>query len=138
MRTLHRAMMGVTLAALLLFAVGAIHPWSPALAQHGHEGATQHGHDGAAQHEATSPQDHFHAMLEHLELTEAQHEVLAEPFQEAFAAMQELHRLHEVIVAELTEEQQKTLAEMVHSMLGAAPTDRHGEGEEAHGGVRHH
>ena len=135
MRALHRAMTSVTLAALLVFAVGAIHPWSPALAPHGHEGTTQHGHDGAAQHEATSPEDHFHAMLEHLELTEAQHEVLAAPFKEVFAAMQELHRLHEVIVAELTEEQQETLAEMVHSMLGASRTDRHSE--DAHGGVRH-
>ena len=141
MRALHRTMMSVTLAALLVFAVGAIHPWSAALAQHGHESATQHGHEGttqhgdAAQHEATSPEEHFHAVLEHLELTEAQQEVLAEPLHDAFAAMQELHRLHEVIVAELTEEQQKTLAEMVHSMMGTAPTAGHGE--DPHGGANH-
>lgn len=125
MRAFHRALMGATLAALLVFTVGAIHPWGAALA--GHEGTTQHGHGDAAQHEATGPEDHFHAMLGHLELTEAQQEVLAEPLREAFAAMQELHRLHEVIVAELTEEQQKALAEMVHSMMGTAPTDGHGQ-----------
>ncbi len=131
MRMIHRALMGGAIATGLVFAVGAIHPGHAVLAQHGN---AQHGHDGAMQHEAASLEEHFHAMIEHLELTEAQHTTLAEPLHDAYAAMQELHRLHDVIAAELTEEQQKRLAEMVHSMMGSAGG---GHGEASHRGPRH-
>jgi hypothetical protein len=66
------------------------------------------------------PEAHFHALAEHLELTPEQQQTLAEPFNEAFAAMQRLHQLHGEIAAELTDEQQAALAEMVHEMMGAA------------------
>ena len=57
MRTHHRAMMTVLLAAV--FAVGV--------------GEAQHGH-------SSDPPDHFTAIAERLELTAAQRETLEEPF----------------------------------------------------------
>ena len=62
MRTHHRAMMTVLLAAV--FAVGV--------------GEAQHGH-------SADPPDHFTAIAERLELTAAQRETLEEPFREMMA-----------------------------------------------------
>lgn len=76
----------------------------------------QHGQHG----QAPDPQAHFQKVAERLELTAAQREKLAEPFQKAFAAMTELHRQHSLIEAELTEAQKSELSEMIHEVLGSA------------------
>ncbi len=98
MRRHHRAMMTVLLAAV--FAVGV--------------GEAQHGH-------SADPPDHFTAIAERLELTAAQRETLEEPFRKMMAAMQELHRTHDVIALDLTDEQKTTFAQMFdEAMKGSA------------------
>ena len=115
MQTLHRALMGLTLAAVLAAGLGTVGIFGQAaVAQHG-----QHDQQGQAD----------------------QRETLAGPLREAFAAMQELHRLHGVIAAELTEEQQAKMNEMVHGMMGAGMAGDHAvthdnDGEHHDGG--HH
>ena len=90
----------------------------PALAQHG---------------TASDPEVHFNKMAEHLELTDSQREALAAPFGEAFEILQQLHQLHDVIAAELNDEQKASLASMLHSMLGGGSHESHGEARhEAH------
>lgn len=68
---------------------------------------------------------HFERVSERLELTEAQRQTLRGPFEDAFDTLQELHRLHEVIDAELTDSQKKELAGMVHEMLGGGARGAH-------------
>lgn len=63
----------------------------------------------------------------------AQHESLTEPFHAAFAAMQELHRLHDVIAAELTESQQHHLARMTHEMMCGGMSEREHDEEHREG-----
>jgi hypothetical protein len=122
--------MGIGMVAMLAFAVVAAQPWVPAAeAQHSHawdaqhdpaEGG-QHPHGEEAQHgHASAAAEHFHALIEQLALTEAQQEAVAQPFQEAFAAMQKLHQMHDVIAAELTGDQRAKLAQMIHEMLAAS------------------
>ena len=111
MRTLHRAMMTVMLAAILAVGVGE--------AQHGH---------------STDPQDHFTDIAERLDLTAAQRETLEEPFHEAMAAISELHRLHDVIARDLTDEQNNKLAQMIHDVMGGSAS-KHGQGH--HGEARY-
>ena len=111
MRILHRTMMTAMLAAVLAVGVGE--------AQHGHS--------------ADAP-DHFTAIAERLELTAAQRETLEEPFREMMAAIQELHRTHDVIALELTDEQKTTFAQMFdEAMKGSAARNRKGH----HGEARH-
>jgi hypothetical protein len=115
MRNLHRALMGVTFVAVLAVSVTMIQPWAlAAVTQHGDGAGAQHGH------QAAGPEDHFSAMAAELELSAEQQHALAEPFAEAFAAMEQLQHLHEVIAEQLTEAQQEKFAEMVHVMMGAA------------------
>jgi len=119
MKTLHHAMMGVMMLAVLAAAVGVIQPWAPtAEAQHG-----QHDADGPA----IDPQEHFAAWAAELELSEPQREVLTTPFVDAFAAMGELQRLHGVIVSELNEMQKEKFAQMLGQMM----TAMHGEAGES-------
>ncbi len=114
MRNLHRAMMGVTFVGALAVSVAMIQPWAvAAVAQHGHGTEAQHG-------EAANPEDHFSMFAAELELSAEQQHALAEPFSEAFAAMQQLHHLHEVIAEQLTDAQQEKFAEMVHERMGAS------------------
>ncbi len=114
MRNLHRAMMGVTLVAILALSVAMIQPWAlAAVPQHGHGGEAQHG-------EAASPEDHLSAIAAHLELSAEQQHALAEPFLEMVAAVQQLQHLHVVIAEQLTDGQQEKFAEMFHEMLGAS------------------
>ncbi|TDI45422.1 MAG: hypothetical protein E2P02_07325 [Acidobacteria bacterium] len=111
MRILHRTMMTAMLTAVL--AVGV------AEAQHGH---------------SADPPDHFTAIAERLELTAAQRETLEEPFREMMAAMQELHRTHDVIARDLTDEQKTKFAQMFQdAMEGSAAKNRTGH----HGEARH-
>ena len=107
--------MTVILASVLALAVGTVQPWSlTAAAQHG---------------QGDDQQAHFNAIAERLELTVAQQETLAEPFLEAFEAMQQLHRLHDVIAAHLTEDQKDSLAQMIHDALGGRSShEPHGQG----------
>ncbi len=119
MKTLHNAMMGVMLIAVLAAAVGVIQPWTPtAEAQHG-----QHGGGG----EAIDPQEHFAAWAAELELSAPQREVLEPTFIEGFAAMAELQRIHGAIVGELNDVQKEKFAKMVGGMMGGAEGghDRH-------------
>ena len=121
MRILGRAIMTMMLAAVVALAVGVHQPWSlTAEAQHG---------------QTDDPEAHFNQIAERLELTAAQRETLAEPFREAFAAMQQLHRLHDVIAADLTDGQKDKLARMIHEALGGS-SDSEGHGQRHHGG--HH
>ena len=114
MKNLHRAMMGVTFVAVLAVSVAMIQPWALAeVPQHGHGAEAQHG-------EAASAEDHFSVFAAQLELSAEQQHALAEPFSEAFAAMQQLHHLHEVIAEQLTDGQQEKFGELVHEMLGAS------------------
>lgn len=114
MQTLHRALMAGMLVLVLAVAVGIPQPWSATA-------AAQHG-----QHD--DPQAHFDLVAERLELSDAQRQALEEPFHEAFAAMQTLHRVHAVIADELTDAQQEHFTEMIHQMLGREfPVQRHGE-----------
>ena len=111
MKTLHRAMMGVMMIAVLAAAVGVIQPWAPtAEAQHG-----QHGGG-----EAIDPQEHFAAWASELELSAPQREVLAPTFIEGFAAMAELQRIHGAIVGELNDIQKEKFAKMVGGMMGGS------------------
>ena len=110
MRTQHRAMMTVLLAAV--FAVGV--------------GEAQHGH-------SADPPDHFAAIAGRLELTATQRETLEEPFREMMAAMQELHRTHDVIARDLTDEQKKKFAQMFHDAMEGSAKNRTGH----HGEARH-
>lgn len=89
--------------------------------------AVQHGHG------SVTPEEHYQVIVDRLGLSPEQRETLAGPFQEAFDALEELHRLHDVIAAQLNEDQKKALAEMIHGMLGGAPSahehgDPHGDG----------
>ena len=122
MRKMPRAIMAAMLAVVVAFAVGALQPWSlTAEAQHG---------------QADDPQAHFNQIAERLELTVAQRETLAKPFSEAFAAMQQLHRLHDVIAADLSDEQKAKLARMIHEALdGSMPHEGHGK--RHHSGAHH-
>lgn len=95
-----------TLALTLPFVVAL--GLAGALAQHGH---------GQGHGDAMDPEAHFDKVASHLELTDAQRDKLREPFHEAFAAMQELHRLHGVIAAELTDDQKHALAQMIHEAM---------------------
>ncbi len=123
MKTLHRALMTGMLTAVLALAVGAMHPGSlVAEAQHGHG---QHG-------TADDPQAHFDELAKHLELTADQREAITAPFTQAFAAMQELHRLHGVIAAELTPDQQQKLAKMMHEAMGNSMSAERHHGAEQH------
>ncbi len=118
MKTLHQALMGVMMIAILAAAVGVIQPWAPtAEAQHG-----QHGAAG----EPIDPQEHFAAWAAELELSAPQREVLAPTFIEGFAAMAELQRIHGAIVGELNDIQKEKFAKMVGGMMGG-PTGEHGE-----------
>ncbi len=122
MRKLHQAIMTVMLAAVVALAVGALQPRSlTAEAQHGQTG---------------DPEAHFNTIAERLELTAAHRETLAEPFSEMFAAMQQLHRLHEVIAADLTDEQTDKLARMIHEALDRSSVSE-GHGQRHHGGFHH-
>jgi hypothetical protein len=127
-------MTGLALVATLIVSLGILQPevvsaWAqhgndagrhPAIAHEGHAYG-QHGQHGAMQHgDMSDPEAHFRAVAERLALTAGQREVLAEPFTEAFAAMQRLHELHAAIAAELTDEQKATLATMMHEMMGHA------------------
>jgi len=136
-------MMGIGLVAMLAFAVMAAQPWvAVAEAQHSHasearhdpaEGG-QHTHGEEAQHgHASAAAEHFHALIEQLALTEAQQDAVAQPFQEAFAAMQKLHEMHAVIAAELTDDQRERLAEMIHEMLA----DSFGQEPSGHDAPHH-
>ncbi len=119
MKTLHYAMMTVMLTAVLAVAVGAMYPWTPAA--------------GAQQGEAADPRAHIDKVAERLELTDAQRETLEKPFHEVFAAMQELHRLHDVIAAELTDGQMAKLALMIHEGLGELVSNQqHGQRHHGH------
>lgn len=128
MKTLHQALMGTLLVAVLALAVGFVAPGSSitavAVAQHGHAPQHEAAGDGLA--------DRFHEMIEALELTEAQRETLAEPMAGAFEAMQTLHRLHGEIAAELTEEQREVFDEMAHHLMGGGDGDE-GRHDGGHG-----
>jgi hypothetical protein len=122
MQAPHRATMIVMASAVLAAALGVMQPWNVAAeAQHGH---------------AADPQAHFDELARQLELTAAQQEALAGPFQEAFAVMQELHRLHDAIAAELSDEQTHKLAEMIHGMFAAGFAGQH-HGDDRHPQPRH-
>lgn len=82
--------------------------------------AAQHGH-------AQAQDSHFAEIAERLELSADQRETLTEPFHEAFAAFEQLHRLHDVIASELTEEQKSKLSALIRDAVG----ERH------HGEARH-
>ena len=125
MRTLHRAMMGLMMVAILAAAVGAIQPWAPtAEAQHG-----QHGD----QAEAIDPEEHFQAWAEALELSAPQREVLSSTFIDGFAAMAELQRVHGAIVSELNGVQKEKFAKMVGGMMGGMHEGaEHGQHQDHH------
>ena len=127
MRTLHRAMMGVMMVAILAAAVGVIQPWAlTAEAQHG-----QHGEQG----QAIDPEEHFKAWAEELELSAPQREVLASTFIDGFAAMGELQRVHGAIVSELNDVQKAKFAKMIGGMMGGMGAGgEHGQ----HQGQGHH
>lgn len=125
MRTLHRALIAVALTAVVVAGLGALEPWNhAALAQHG-----QPQHEGAG-----DSQDHFDVVATRLELTSDQRQALAGTFEEAMAAMQELHRLHDVIAAQLNDGQKEKLAELMHEAMGGSTTHQshrdHGHGSE--------
>ena len=119
MKTRRQVMMtGMATTAALAAGVGSLYSSSPTL-------GAQHGH--------SDPQAHFDKVAERLSLTASQREKLAQPFHQAFAAMEELHRLHEVIAAELTEEQKGQLREMIHTMLSHSPSEGHDHARDANG-----
>ncbi len=106
MKSLHHAMMGVALLAVLTVALGITQPWTPAAqAQHGH---------------GLSTEEQFDAFATHLGLTDEQRELVAAPFREGLGALQNLQRLHGLIVAELTEEQQDQFVGLIHQMVGTS------------------
>jgi hypothetical protein len=108
MKNLHNAMRGIALAAVLAVSLGFAYPSTPvAEAQHGH---------------GMGMQEQFDAFSSHLELTDHQIEAVAAPFQEGLAALENLHRLHGLIMAELSEEQQQQYTEMVQDMVGSSFT----------------
>jgi Spy/CpxP family protein refolding chaperone len=74
---------------------------------------------GLGHGQRSDPEAHFQKVSDRLELTEAQREKLENPFHDAFAAILELHRLHDEIAAELTDEQKPELGEMVRSHFSA-------------------
>ncbi len=127
MKTLHHAMMGVTMIAILAAAAGVIHPWATT-AEAQHSASRQHG-------EVDDPQEHFAALADMLTLTAAQREALQAPFAEAFAAMQQLHQLHDVIAAELTDEQSEVFGNMIHKAM--AEQMGHHEDQADHRGHSH-
>ena len=127
MRTLHRAMMGAVMIAIVAAAVGVVQPWTQtAEAQHGQQGA-----DG----EASDPAAHFEAIATELELSARQREALTGPFMDGFAAMAELQRVHKVIVRELNDVQQAKFGEMLQGMMGGEAG--HGGGNGRHQGGEH-
>ena len=65
-------------------------------------------------------EEQFDAFSAALELTADQKEAIADPFHEGLGALQNLQRLHDMILSELSEEQQQQYVEMVHGMLGAS------------------
>lgn len=120
MRTLHRAMMGVMMVAILAAAAGVIQPWTQtADAQHGGQ------HDAAVA--AMDPQEMFEAWATELELSATQREALTAPFNDGFAALGKLHRLHSVILYELNDVQKEEFGHMLHQMMGgmSGQTGRH-------------
>lgn len=111
-RTLHFAMMGVTLAAVVALGLGLMQPWeSTATAQHGQP---QHGDSSAP-----DPMEHFHAMAEHLGLSDVQREVVTEPFMELFDAMNDLAAAHGAIKAELNDVQKPQFTQMIEGVVKA-------------------
>lgn len=127
MKALHNTLMTVTLVAIVALAVGTLHPWSP---------AAEAQHHQARPHQAPDPQAHFDHFAEKLSLTAEQREALAEPFAQADAALRELHRLHELIAAELTEEQRTALAEMLHGAMDGRMGSTHHRPSHHDGGHR--
>ena len=112
MKTLHRVLMTGMLAALLAVGVGAVNPsLVTAEAQHG-----QAGHHAMT----TDAEAHFGQLAERLELTPEQRDSLRGTFDEAFAVMQEMHRLHGVIEAGLTSDQNTKFMDMMHEMMGGS------------------
>ncbi|HSF15776.1 MAG TPA: hypothetical protein VLK65_09490 [Vicinamibacteria bacterium] len=118
MKTRRQVMMTGMATAALAAGVGSLQASSLVL-------GPQHGH--------SDPEAHFDKVAERLSLTTAQREKLVQPFHQAFAAMEELHRLHEVIAAELTEEQKGQLREMIHTMLSHSPSEGHDHARDPHG-----
>ncbi len=106
MKSLHHAMMGVALLAVLTVALGITQPWTPAAqAQHGH---------------GLSTEEQFDAFATHLGLTDEQRELVAAPFREGLGALQNLQRLHGLILVELNDEQQEQFTDLIHQMAGSA------------------
>ena len=107
-----RVWMTLAVAVALIAAFGA--PQSGLLTA-----ASQHQDDAAA---------HFEAIAQRLALTQDQREQLLQPFHEAFAALQQLHDLHAVIAAELTDGQRRDLADLIHESMAASTShESHGE-----------
>ncbi|HXV63621.1 MAG TPA: hypothetical protein VEK15_23170 [Vicinamibacteria bacterium] len=119
MKTRRQVMMTGMATTALAVGVGSLHSLGlTAEAQQGH---------------MSDPQAHFDKIAERLALTASQRESLAQPFHQAFAAMEELHRLHDVIAAELSEEQKGQLREMIHAMLSHSPSEGHDHARDPHG-----
>jgi len=126
---LQRSLMTLTLAVGLVAAAATLHAWS-ATAQNLHEQHQQHGQPVHPQ--THDPQAHVDRMVEHLSLTDGQRDALAEPLAQLVTALQELHRLHEAIATELTD-QQKAMAGGLHEGMAG----HHGAGHPRpshHGG----
>ena len=121
MRTLHQALMGMTLIALLAAGAGFLH-------QGGQTAIAQHGH--AEQAEA---QAYFDAMVQELELSDEQRAALAPLFGRGYSLMLELHQVHAAMAEEMNELQRERFAPMVHDMLGGTGESMHSE----HGATQH-
>lgn len=116
MRTLHRALMGLTLMGILCVGAGFLVPGgATAIAQHGH----------AAQAEA---QEHFDAMVAELGLSDGQRAAIAPLFGRGFMLMTELQEIHRAMAAEMTEEQREKFAGMMHHMMGGPDGALHRDG----------
>ena len=122
MRKLHRTLMIILPAAVLAVGAVVVQPW-------GFAAHAQHG-------EFDDPQAHFEEIAQRLELSTAQRDTLSDAFYQAFSLMEEFHRLHEEIAAELTTEQQQKLGHMMHEAMGGSVLhQRHGESH--HRGIHH-
>jgi hypothetical protein len=127
MRTPHRSLMTLTLAAGLAVAGAALHAWSSS-AQNTHQ--QQHV-------QPADPQAHIDRVVEHLSLTDAQREALADPLARLRDTLDEVHRLHEAIAAELTAEQKAALADAIHNgMAGHMGTGHPRPAHHGGGGER--
>ena len=118
MRTRTRTLIAVALAAAAAITVAAYHQTGPA--------------PGAQHHQAADPQAHLDAVINQLSLTSEQRQALAGPLAELAAAMREVHRLHDVITAELSDEQKAALAEAMKKHHGGAHPPGH---RPSHGGA---